>query len=230
MNPNGMTLMNGGNKLSIEEINDLPADRYSIKSNDIPLRKDAFILPDDEKIRVIASHFREIMNTLGLDVNDSLKGAAHQVAKMYVKEIFSGLNPQNKPVVRLIANEYWYNQMLVEKNITLYSTCAQLFVPIAGKVHVGYISSGTVIGALGLKRIIQFFSRRPQVQEILTMQVANELKAILGTESVAVLIEAVHFCVPSKEMQDTNSSSITTHFSGKFKQEDAKNEFLALIK
>ena len=231
MNRHGMNFTNVGNKLGTEGMNDLPGDQHGSISNGIALGNDAFPIPDEEKIRIIASHFREILTTLGLDVNDdSLKGTAQRIAKMYVKEIFSGLNPQNKPVVRLIANEQGYNQMLVEKNISLYSSCAQHFVPIVGKVHVGYISPGKVIGPLGVNRIVQYLSRRPQIQEILTLQVANELKTILGTESVAVLIEAVRFCVSSGGMQDINNSSITTHFSGKFKQEDARNEFLALIK
>jgi GTP cyclohydrolase I len=171
------------------------------------------------------------MNVLGLDLNDdSLKGTPRRVAKMFVKEIFSGLNPKNKPAIALFENKYRYDQMLVEKNITLYSNCEHHFVPIAGKAHIAYISSGKVIGLSKLNRLVKYFSQRPQVQERLTMQIANELKTILATESVAVVIDAVHLCVSSRGVQDTASSTITTHYSGKFKQEDSKNEFLALIR
>jgi len=231
MNQNGTTLPKTGNKLSAEELEELLGDQHVSTSDDTPLRNDAFDITDEEKVRIISSHFREIMNTLGLDLNDdSLKGTPRRVAKMFVKEIFSGLNPKNKPAIALFENKYRYDQMLVEKNITLYSNCEHHFVPIVGKAHIAYISSGKVIGLSKLNRLVQYFSQRPQVQERLTMQIANELKTILETESVAVVIDAVHLCVSSRGVQDTNSSTVTTYYSGKFKQEDTKNEFLALIK
>jgi GTP cyclohydrolase IA len=231
MNQNGMSVTNAENKLSAEELEDLLSDQHISNPDDTALRSDAFDMSDEEKIRIISSHFREIMNTLGLDLNDdSLKGTPRRVAKMFVKEIFRGLNPKNKPAIALFENKYRYNQMLVEKNITLYSNCEHHFVPIVGKAHIAYISSGKVIGLSKLNRLIEYFAQRPQVQERLTMQIANELKSVLETENVAVVIDAVHLCVSSRGVQDTNSSTITSYYSGKFRQEDIKNEFLALIK
>lgn len=231
MKENGMIFNIHENKISIEDLDDLVGDQHAGGSDHTPLRNDAFDITDEEKIRMISSHFREIMNVLGLDLNDdSLKGTPRRVAKMFVKEIFSGLNPKNKPAIALFENKYRYDQMLVEKNITFYSNCEHHFVPIAGKAHIAYISSGKVIGLSKLNRLVKYFSQRPQVQERLTMQIANELKTILATESVAVVIDAVHLCVSSRGVQDSTSSTITTHYSGKFKQEDSKNEFLALIR
>lgn len=231
MNHNGVALSKTGSKLSAEDLEDLLGEQHASTSDDIPLRNDAFDKTDEEKIRLISSHFREIMNTLGLDLtDDSLKGTPRRVAKMFVKEIFSGLNPNYKPAIALFENKYRYDQMLVERNITVYSNCEHHFVPIVGKAHVAYISSGKIIGLSKLNRLVQYFSQRPQVQERLTMQIANELKAILETESVAVVIDAVHLCVSSRGVQDTNSSTVTAHYSGKFKQEDTKNEFLTFLK
>lgn len=186
---------------------------------------------EDEKMKVIANHFEGIMQALGLDMNDdSLKGTPQRVAKMYVKEIFSGLNPKNEPNVTLFENKFQYNKMLVEKGITLYSYCEHHFVPIIGKVHVGYISKGKVIGLSKINRLVQYYSKRPQVQERLTNEIAEGLKKAIGTEDVAVVIDAVHLCVASRGIKDTNSSTITAHYSGKFINEGIKNEFLTLIK
>ena len=192
---------------------------------------DKVSLNEDEKIKVIAHHFKEIMKTLGLNLNDdSLKDTPQRVAKMYVKEIFSGLNPENEPPVTLFENKYQYNKMLVEKGITLYSYCEHHFVPIVGKAHVAYISKGKVIGLSKINRLVQFYSKRPQVQERLTNQIGLGLKKAIGTEDVAVVIDAVHLCVASRGIKDTGSSTITTYYSGKFLDEGTKNEFLALIK
>ena len=231
MNQNGMIVTKAGNKLFAKGLEELAAEQHTGPSDDTALRNDYFNLTDEEKIRIISSHFRQIMNTLGLDLtDDSLKGTPHRVAKMFVKEIFSGLNPKNKPAIALFENKYKYDQILVQKNIALYSNCEHHFVPIVGKAHVAYISSGKVIELSKMNRLVQYFAQRPQVQERLTMQIANELKTILGSESVAVVIDAVHLCVSSREVQDTNSSTITSHYSGKFRQEDIKNEFLSLIR
>lgn len=212
--------------ISIEEI----GDNHIGTSADTPMRADAFEMSDSEKMKIIAAHFREIMNTLGLDLtDDSLKGTPERVAKMYVKEIFSGLNPENKPSISLFDNKYKYNEMLIEKNITLYSNCEHHFVPIVGKAHVAYISNGKVIGLSKINRIVQYFSRRPQVQERLTMQIAQELKRVLQTEDVAVVIDAKHLCVSSRGIQDDTSTTITSHFSGKFLQEKTREEFLRHI-
>lgn len=231
MKENGMFRAVPGMLLETEESNEFLGDEHICTSADTPLKKDAFNITDEEKINVIASHFREIMNTLGLDLkDDSLKGTPRRVAKMFVKEIFSGLNPKNKPMVTLFENKYRYNQMLVEKNITIYSSCEHHFVPIVGKAHVAYISSGKVIGLSKLNRLVQYYAQRPQVQERLTMQIANELKSVLETESVAVIIDASHLCVSSRGIQDTSSSTVTVQYSGKFMQEDIKNEFLSFVK
>lgn len=182
-----------------------------------PLRADAFKLSDTEKKERIAILFEEIMDVMGLDLtDDSLKGSPKRVAKMYVDEIFSGLNPKNKPKVALFDNKYQYNQMLVEKNITFYSNCEHHFVPIIGTAHVAYISSGTVIGLSKLNRIVQYYAKRPQVQERLTNQIAEELKAILNTPDVAVIIDAKHLCVSSRGIQDDTSATVTTYYGGQF--------------
>jgi GTP cyclohydrolase I len=200
-------------------------------SYDTPLRTDAFLLADAEKIQRISHHFREIMETLGLDLtDDSLRGTPRRVAKMFVQEIFSGLDPKNKPAIALFENKYGFRQMLVEKDITLYSNCEHHFVPIIGKVHIGYISSGKVIGLSKLNRIVQYYAQRPQVQERLNIQIASELKSVLETEDVAVVIDAVHLCVSSRGIRDTNSSTVTTQFSGAFLEAGTKSEFLSYLK
>ncbi|MBC7451370.1 MAG: GTP cyclohydrolase I FolE [Cytophagales bacterium] len=199
-------------------------------SAETPLRNDAFAMDDSLKIELIQKHFNEIMLILGLDLgDDSLKGTPKRVAKMFVKEIFSGLNPANKPEIRLFENSYRYNEMLVEKDITLYSYCEHHFVPIIGKAHVAYISNGKVIGLSKINRLVQYFSKRPQVQERLTVQIAQALKEALQTEDIAVVIDAAHLCVSSRGVKDTSSTTITSHYSGKFKDDKAKNEFLAFI-
>lgn len=195
-----------------------------------PLREDAFDLDDEEKIEIIEKHFKEIMLTLGLDLLDeSLRGTPHRVAKMYVKELFAGLNPENEPAMTLFTNDYHYNEMLVEKNIQFYSNCEHHFVPIIGKVHIAYISSGKVIGLSKLHRVVNYFARRPQVQERLTMQIGNALKIALMTEDVAVLVDADHQCVSSRGVKDQSSSTITSFYGGVFKNEDKRGEFLKVL-
>ncbi|MFN3839670.1 MAG: GTP cyclohydrolase I FolE [Cyclobacteriaceae bacterium] len=199
-------------------------------SYNTPLRADAFEMPDDEKVEKIEKHFREIMNILGLDLtDDSLNGTPRRVAKMYVKEVFSGLNPKNRPHARLFENKYKYNQMLVEKEITFYSHCEHHFVPIYGKAHVAYFSSGKVIGLSKINRIVQYYAKRPQVQERLTVQIAREMMRVLKTEDVGVVIDATHLCVASRGVGDTNSRTGTAYFNGKFNDENIKREFLNYI-
>ncbi len=206
-------------------------DDHMMSSLDTPLRPDAFDLTDQEKIKIIEGHFHEIMHTLGLDLtDDSLKGTPHRVAKMYVKEIFQGLNPANKPDIRRFENKYKYNRMLVERDITLYSSCEHHFVPIIGKAHVAYMPGEHVIGLSKLNRIVQYYARRPQVQERMTMQIADELKQALQTENVAVLIEADHLCVMSRGVNDVTSSTITAEYSGLFSEDQYRNEFLSHIR
>ena len=192
-------------------------DDHLFTGLETPMKEDAFRLTDNEKKVKIAGLFEEIMDVLGLDLtDDSLKGTPERVAKMYIDEIFSGLNPKNKPKVALFDNKYQYNQMLVEKDITFYSNCEHHFVPIIGKAHVSYISSGKVIGLSKLNRIVNYYARRPQVQERLTNQIAEELKSILGTEDVAVIIDAKHLCVSSRGIKDDSSATVTAFYGGAF--------------
>jgi GTP cyclohydrolase I len=194
---------------------------------DTPMHTNAMVLSDSEKISKIEHHFTEIMHTLGLDLyDDSLCGTPKRVAKMYVKEMFSGLNPINKPAISLFENKYGYNKMLIEKDITLYSNCEHHFVPIIGKVHVAYIPHQQVIGLSKINRLVQYFANRPQVQEPLTIQIAEELKNIFKHNDVAVLIEADHLCVASRGIKDTNSVTLTASYSGQFENEATKQEFL----
>ncbi|MFT2010094.1 GTP cyclohydrolase I FolE [Pontibacter sp. 13R65] len=224
------TLLNIMDKQDKEHDLDAMED-HLMGSLETPLRPDAFELPDGEKIAIIAAHFEKIMHTLGLDLkDDSLKGTPLRVAKMYVEEIFSGLNPENKPLIRRFENKYKYTQMLVERDITVYSSCEHHFVPIIGKAHVAYMPNEHVIGLSKLNRIVQFYARRPQVQERLTMQIANELKQALRTDNVAVLIEADHLCVMSRGVNDVSSSTITAEYSGMFEQDQYRNEFLSHIR
>ncbi|MBK9282924.1 MAG: GTP cyclohydrolase I FolE [Sphingobacteriaceae bacterium] len=224
------TLLNK-NKISLSDANiDDVGDNHLISNIETPLRADAFAISDEEKIEIIKVHFTKIMQTLGLDLtDDSLKGTPERVAKMYVKEIFSGLNPKALPTSTLFENKYKYNQMLIEKEISFYSNCEHHFVPIFGKAHLAYFSSGKVIGLSKLNRIVQYFAKRPQVQERLTVQIAHELQKILNTKDVAVVMDANHLCVSSRGVQDQHSSTITSFYGGKFEQESIKKEFLAHI-
>ncbi len=214
-------------KPSAEEI----GDNHISTNTDTPMRSDAFLMEDDLKIQLIEKHFREIMIILGLDLNDdSLQGTPGRVAKMYVTEIFRGLNPRFKPGSKLFENKYNYGQMLVEKNITFYSNCEHHFVPIWGVAHVAYIANGHVIGLSKINRIVQYVAARPQVQERMTLQILKELKEALQTEDIAVVIDAHHHCVSSRGIRDIQSSTITSEFSGKFKDDDkCRTEFFTYI-
>jgi GTP cyclohydrolase I len=212
--------------LSVDEM----GDEHISTSIDTPMKADAFSVSDEDKMKKIEFHFKEIMETLGLDLNDdSLNGTPQRVAKMYVKEIFSGLNPANKPKIALFENKYQYNQMLVEKDITFYSNCEHHFVPIFGKAHVAYISNGKVIGLSKLNRIVQYYAKRPQVQERLTMQIAKEIQKVLQTEDVAVLLDAKHLCVSSRGVQDNNSATVSSFYGGRFAEENTRQEFLKYV-
>lgn len=207
-----------------------------INNDKITNGKDVTILPvvfpeqtmsESEKIMGIAMHFGEIMKILGLSLLDEgLINTPERVARMYVTETYSGLLPENKPSVTLFENPYHYDQMLIEKNITVYSTCEHHFVPIIGRAHVAYISTGKVIGLSKINRLVNYFSSRPQVQERLTIEIAHELKEVLSTQDVAVIIDAIHHCVSSRGIKDTASSTITSYYSGRFRNEDFKKEFL----
>jgi GTP cyclohydrolase I len=212
--------------LLIEEM----GDQHKASSVETPLRADAFDKTDEEKIAAIEPHFKAIMEILGMDLrDDSLRGTPLRVSKMYVKELFQGLNPANMPSMTLFENKFQYNEMLVEKNINFYTNCEHHFVPFFGKAHVAYISSGKVIGLSKLNRLVEYFSKRPQVQERLTMQVGKALQTVLQTQDVAIMMDAKHLCVSSRGVKDDSSNTITSFFGGKFQEEATKMEFLKYI-
>jgi GTP cyclohydrolase I len=212
-----------------EHFEDMGNDHVS-SAEDTPLRDDAFVLDDAEKIERIKANVREIMLTLGLDLDDdSLSGTPNRVAKMFVKEIFGGLHPKRKPKSSTFKNKYKYGEMLVEKNITLYSTCEHHLLPIVGKAHVAYISNGTVVGLSKMNRIVDFYAKRPQVQERLNIQIVRELQKVLNTDDVACVIDAKHLCVNSRGIRAIESSTVTAEYGGKFKDETVRREFLEYI-
>ena len=213
----------------LKEIEALGNDHVG-SSSDTPLRADAFEMSDIEKIAAIKKDVEHILETLGMDLkDDSLRGTPNRVAKMFVQEIFGGLHPDRKPKASTFLNKYKYGEMLVEKNITLYSTCEHHLLPIVGRAHVAYISNGTVVGLSKMNRIVDFFAKRPQVQERMTMQIVNELQEVLGTKDVACVIDAKHLCVNSRGIRDIESSTVTSEFGGKFKEPATKREFLDYI-
>ncbi|MCC5914843.1 MAG: GTP cyclohydrolase I FolE [Balneolaceae bacterium] len=206
-------------------------DDHISTSAKTPLRDDAFDLSDSEKIEVIEGHFAEIMKTLGLDLNDeSLSGTPYRVAKMYVKEIFHGLNPKNRPDAKKFGNKYEYGDMVVVKNINVTSFCEHHFLPFIGKAHVAYYSTGKVIGLSKINRVVDYYARRPQVQERLTLQIADELQKSLESDDVAVFIESKHFCVSTRGIQDRESSTVTTEYRGKFRDEMTQQRFIDYIR
>ena len=205
-------------------------DNHIATSAETPMRADAFELSDREKIERIQESVRDIMETLGLDLtDDSLSGTPKRVAKAYVNELFSGLHPEKAPKLSTFENKYNYGEMLVEKNITVYSTCEHHLLPIVGRAHVAYISKGKVIGLSKMNRLVDYFARRPQVQERLTMQVVQAMQEALGTEDVACVIDAKHLCVNSRGVRDIESSTVTAEYGGVFKNKDVKKEFLDYI-
>ena len=217
-------------KLYTDQIDEI-GDQHLSTSRVTPMRPDAFDLSNSEKILLIEEKMREILYVLGMDLtDDSLSGTPTRVAKMFVNEIFSGLHPNNKPKASSFENKYQYGEMLVEKNITLYSTCEHHLLPIVGKAHVAYISNGTVVGLSKMNRIVDYYAKRPQVQERLTLQIVEELQKVLKTKNVACVIDAKHLCVNSRGISDVNSSTVTSEFGGRFKEKDVKREFLDYIK
>ncbi|HEU4495590.1 MAG TPA: GTP cyclohydrolase I FolE [Flavobacterium sp.] len=214
-----------------EEYLDEIGDNHVASNAENPVRADAFDISDDEKIELIKKDVESILNTLGMDLtDDSLKGTPNRVAKMFVKEIFGGLNPARRPSASTFENHYKYGEMLVEKNITVYSTCEHHLLPIIGRAHVAYISNGTVVGLSKMNRIVDFYAKRPQVQERLTMQIVQELQLVLNTKDVACVIDAKHLCVNSRGIKDIESSTVTSEFGGRFKDEAVRREFLDYIK
>lgn len=219
-----------GNVISDFSIDEI-GDEHIYTGLETPMRPDAFVMSDTEKKEKIADLFAQIMDVMGMDLtDDSLKGTPKRVAKMYIEEIFSGLNPANKPKIALFDNKYQYNQMLVEKDITFYSNCEHHFVPIIGKAHIAYVSSGKVVGLSKLNRIVQYYAKRPQVQERLTNQIAMDLKKALNTEDIAVIIDAKHLCVSSRGVKDDSSSTVTSYYGGVFKESHKITELQNYLK
>ena len=213
-----------------KELFELIGDNHQMTSAETPMRPDAFIKSDDEKMVAIEKHFHAIMDEMGMDMtDDSLQGTPHRVAKMFIQEIFSRLNPANKPKISVFDNSYNYDKMLVEANISFNSTCEHHFLPIIGKAHIGYVSSGKVIGLSKLNRIVDYYSRRPQVQERLIMQIFNELKLALETDNVIVVMEAKHLCVSSRGIKDESSYTSTIQYGGIFNEKENRNDFFNLI-
>ena len=213
-----------------KELFEMIGDNHQMTSAETPLRVDAFQKSDKDKMASIENHFFHIMEEIGLDMtDDSLKGTPHRVAKMFIQEIFSGLNPVNKPKISVFDNSYNYDKMLVEADISFNSTCEHHFLPIIGKAHIGYVSSGKVIGLSKLNRIVDYYSRRPQVQERLIMQIFNELKSALETEDVIVVMEAKHLCVSSRGINDESSFTSTIQYGGIFNEKENRNDFFSLI-
>lgn len=218
------------NTLIEKEIYELIGDNHQMTSAETPLRPDAFVKSDSQKMQTIEKHFHIIMEEMGLDMtDDSLQGTPHRVAKMFIQEIFSGLNPANKPKISVFDNSYNYDKMLVEANISFNSTCEHHFLPIVGKAHIGYVSSGKVIGLSKLNRIVDYYSRRPQVQERLIMQIYNELKTVLETDNVIVVMEATHLCVSSRGIKDESSYTSTIQYGGIFNEKENRNDFFNMI-
>jgi len=195
-----------------------------------PVRTDANQMPDEEKMKRIEEKMKDVLDILGLDLNDdSLSGTPRRVAKMYVMEIFKGLNPDNMPKLSSFENKYKYGEMLVEKDISVFSTCEHHFLPIIGKAHVAYISNGRVLGLSKINRIVDYFARRPQVQERLTVQIVKAMQEALGTEDVACIVDAKHMCLVSRGIKDITSSTLTAEYAGKFKDPEVRKEFLRYI-
>ncbi len=214
------------NEEKIEEI----GDNHVATSAKNPLRADAFDISDNEKIEKIQESVKDILETLGMDLtDDSLQGTPKRVAKAFVNEIFMGLNPANLPKASTFENNYNYGEMLVEKNIVVYSTCEHHLLPIIGRAHVAYISNGNVIGLSKMNRIVEYFSKRPQVQERLTMQIVQAMQEALGTQDVACVVDAKHLCVNSRGIKDIESSTVTSEFGGKFKEKETRKEFLQYL-
>jgi GTP cyclohydrolase I len=225
-----MNNKNAMNTLTEKELFEIIGDDHQMTSAETPLRLDAFDKSDIDKMSSIEKHFHAIMEELGLDMtDDSLRGTPHRVAKMFVKEIFGGLNPANKPKISVFENSYHYDKMLVEADIEFNSTCEHHFLPIVGKAHIGYVSSGKVIGLSKLNRIVDYFALRPQVQERMIMQIFNELKTVLETDNVIVVVEASHLCVSSRGIKDSTSYTSTIQYGGTFEQKEMRQDFFQLI-
>ncbi|MEO1012128.1 MAG: GTP cyclohydrolase I FolE [Bacteroidota bacterium] len=216
--------------MDIDKIEAL-GDQHMATSMKTPMRKDAFDLSDEEKINIIQHHFQKIMEALGLDLaDDSLSGTPYRFAKMYVKELFYGLNPDNRPRISTFDNKYSYRKILVEQNITIDSSCEHHFLPIVGHAHVGYVPKDKVVGLSKINRLVDYYAHRPQVQERLCLQILKDLQQTLDTEDVIVMVHARHLCVSSRGIKDKESATTTLEYGGVFVDEDRRNEFYNLLK
>lgn len=214
----------------IDKIEEL-GDAHLGTSVDTPMRADAFAKSDDQKIESIQFHFQKIMEELGLDLaDDSLSGTPYRFAKMYVKELFYGLDPKKKPKLSSFENKYGYNKMLIESNITIDSACEHHFLPIQGFAHVAYIPNERVIGLSKINRLVDYYSHRPQVQERLCLQILKDLQKALNTESVLVMISSKHLCVSSRGIKDKSSYTTTIEYGGAFEDANRRNEFFSGLK
>lgn len=205
-------------------------DNHIATSVNTPLRPDAFVKSDNQKIKTIERYFALIMEELGLDLtDDSLSGTPHRVAKMYVKELFYGLNPENKPGISTFENKYGYNKMLIEQNITIDSACEHHFLPITGHAHIGYFPKERVIGLSKINRLVDYYAHRPQVQERLSLQILRSLQDILKTDDVIVMIIAKHLCVSSRGIKDKASYTTSIEYSGCYGEQANREEFLRIV-
>ena len=209
----------------IEEIENI-GNMHVSTNTETPLRKDAFLRSDEKKIETIQQYFLKIMEELGLDLtDDSLSGTPYRVAKMYVQELFYGLNPKHKPTLATFENKFGYRKMLVKQNITIDSTCEHHFLPITGTAHVAYIPEDRIIGLSKINRLVSYHAHRPQVQERLCMQIKKDLQQALNIESVMVVISAKHLCVTSRGIKDKSSYTTTIEYGGEFNNVETRNEF-----
>jgi GTP cyclohydrolase I len=216
--------------MDIEKI-ESQGDQHIATSLQTPLRDDAFSISDTEKIEFIQHHFHKIMETLGLDLtDDSLSGTPYRFAKMYVKELFYGLDPGNRPKISTFENKYAYQKMLVEQDINIDSSCEHHFLPIVGNAHIGYIPKDRVIGLSKINRLVDYYAHRPQVQERLCLQIMNDLQNTLGTKDIIVIIQAKHLCVSSRGIKDKDSLTTTQEYGGVFANAEIRSEFYNLLK
>lgn len=215
----------------LKEIIDNIGDNHVLTSIETPLLPNAFEKPDEEKIENIQHYFTKIMEELGLDLTDeSLSGTPYRFAKMYVKELFYGLDPKNKPRLSVFPNKYGYKKMLVEHNINIDSSCEHHFLPITGYAHIGYMPEEKVIGLSKINRLVDYYAHRPQVQERLCLQILKDLQETLETKNVIVVINARHLCVSSRGIKDKESSTTTIEYGGCFDKDSYRNEFFKLLK
>ncbi len=209
---------------------DIIGDNHISTSVETPMLPNAFDKSDDEKIKNIQHYFGKIMEELGLDLSDdSLSGTPYRFAKMYVKELFYGLNPNNKPKLSVFENKYGYKKMLIEQNITIDSSCEHHFLPITGHAHIAYVPKDKVIGLSKINRLVDYYAHRPQVQERLSIQILKNLQKVLDTQDVIVMISAKHLCVSSRGIKDKDSFTTSIEYGGCFEKKEHRDEFLRVV-